>query len=300
MITSDLWPLALEAWGQLRTLYGPVMAQAAGSDAGFPLGAYYGWILPALGLDPEPISARKLAAWAPFTALALDESRLAASAELGFLRRAEAGDYYLTQAGRAAAQRVTTAAYDFMRTLQPLPSEGLSQLFDLLRRVVEACLAAPEPPGQWHLRLSRRTDPGEQAPVVARIDQLLTDLNAYHNDASLAVWQPYGVSGAAWEAFGHLWRGDSYTLDELYARLSYRGHSRETYADALLEVIARGWVVESGEGYLVTQAGQEIREGAGEATARYFFAPWACLDEGELGELGKLLAAFRDGLREAV
>ena len=85
--------------------------------------------------------------------------------------------------------------------------------------------AAPEPPGQWHLRLSRHTDPGELAPSVARIDQHLTDLNAYYNDASLAVWQPFGVSGAAWEAFGHLWCGDSYTLDELYASILVSGIS---------------------------------------------------------------------------
>ena len=193
--------LTLVAWGELKARYGPVMAHAARHDAGFPAGAYFGWILPALGLDPGPISARLLAAWAPYTALALDESRLAASAELGFLQQAGGGDYFLTRAGREAAGRITAAAYDFMGTLQPLPEASLARLLDLLHRLVEACLAAPEPPGQWHVRLSRRTDPGEMAPIVARIDQYFTDLNAYHNDASLAVWQPYGVSGAAWEAF---------------------------------------------------------------------------------------------------
>ena len=96
MSISDLWPLAIEAWEALGAGYGPVMARTAAKEAGFPEGAYFGWILPALGLDPDPISARQLAAWSPYTALALNESRLAASARLGFLRDAGGGNYYLT------------------------------------------------------------------------------------------------------------------------------------------------------------------------------------------------------------
>jgi len=299
MSASDLWPLALEAWGELKGRYGPVMAHAAAKEAGFPAGAYFGWILPALGLDPEPISARQLAAWAPFTARALDESRLAASAELGLLRRAAAGGYYLTEAGRAAARSITAAAYDFMATLHPLPAAELNRLFELLRRLVEACLAAPEPPGKWHLLLSRHTDPGAWAPIVARIDQYLTDLNAYRNDASLETWQPYGVSGAAWEAFTYLWRGQAFTLDELFARLAYRGHSREAYVEALQELVAHGWAVEAGEGYLVTKTGQALRDAAEATLDRYFYVPWEGLSEDELAELSGLLGGLRDALRSA-
>ena len=148
MSTSDLWLLAQEAWETLGAGYGPVMARTAAREAGFPEGAYFGWILPALGLDPDPISARQLAAWSPYTALALDESRLAASARLGFLRDAGDGNYFLTDAGRTAAKRITSAAYAYMATLQPVPAAGLSRLGHLLRRLVDACLAAPEPARQ--------------------------------------------------------------------------------------------------------------------------------------------------------
>ena len=65
MSISALWPLAIEAWEALGAGYGPVMAWTAAKEAGFPEGAYFGWILPALGLDPDPISARQLAAWSP-------------------------------------------------------------------------------------------------------------------------------------------------------------------------------------------------------------------------------------------
>ena len=296
MSTSDLWFLAQEAWEALGAGYGPVMARTAAKEAGFPEGAYFGWILPALGLDPDPISARQLAAWSPYTALALDESRLAASARLGFLRDAGDGNYFLTDAGRTAANRITSAAYAYMATLQPVPAASLSRLGHLLRRLVDACLTAPEPPDQWHLQLSRRTDPGEAAPMVARIDQYLTDLNAYRNDASLAVWQPCGVSGATWEAFTCLWRGEVRTLDELCGRLTFRGHPRDDYAGALADLGARGWIVAAGDGYELTDVGRTVREQAEQDIDRYFRAPWACLNEEELAELQTLLADLRDRL----
>jgi DNA-binding PadR family transcriptional regulator len=298
MSTSDLWPLAREAWDALSAVYGPVMAHAA-SEAGLPKGSYFGWMLAAPGLEPGPISAARLAGRAPYTALALNESRLADGAELGLLRPSGEGEYALTDAGRKAARRIFEAARDSMVSLQPLPPADLDRLAGLLRRLVEASLAAPEPPDGRCLRLSRRIDPGEMAPVLVRIDQCLSDLNAYRDDSHMAVWQPYGISGAAWEAFSHLWRGDAGTLDDLYAKLAFRGHSREAYADAVQELIARRWVAGHEDGYRVTEAGQALRQQAEETTDRYFYAPWGCLDEGELGELRELLAGLRDGLRPA-
>jgi hypothetical protein len=296
MSISDLWPLAIEAWEALGAGYGPVMARTAAKEAGFPEGAYFGWILPALGLDPDPISARQLAAWSPYTELALDESRLAASARLGFLRGADGGNYYLTDAGRTAAERITSAAYAYMAPLQPVPATDLVRLGHLLRRLVDACLTAPKPPDKWHLQLSRRTDPGEAAPIVARIDQYLTDLNAYRNDASLSVWQPFGVSGATWETFTCLWRGDARTLDELCERLARRGHPRSDYADALAELVARRWVAATDDSYRLTDAGRVVREEAERTIDQCFLDPWAGLDDGELAELGVLLRGLRDGL----
>lgn len=296
MSTSDLWFLAQEAWEALGAGYGPVMARTAAKEAGFPEGAYFGWILPALGLDPDPISARQLAAWSPYTALALDESRLSASAQLGFLRDAGGGNYYLTDAGRTAAKRITSAAYAYMAPLQPVPASDLSRLGELLFRLVDACITAPEPPEKWHLQLSRRTDPGEAAPIVARIDQYLTDLNAYRNDASLSVWQPFGVSGATWEAFTCLWRGDARTLDELCDRLSFRGHPRADYAGALADLVAHGWVAATNDSYRLTDAGRVVREDAERAIDQCFLAPWACLETREAEELAVLLGGLRDGL----
>ena len=134
------------------------------------------------------------------------------------------------------------------------------------------------------------------APALAWIDQYLSDLNAYRDDAHMASWQPSGIGGAAWEAFTCLWRGEARTLAELCDRLAFRGHAGQDYVDALEDLAARGWIAAAGEGYRLTDAGRAVREGAEQTTDAYFFAPWACLAESDLEELRALLVGLRDGL----
>ncbi len=148
MSTSDLWLLALEAWDRLAEVYGPAMAHAAVNEAGLADGTYFGWMLAAPGFEPEPISAKRLAGRAPYTAQSLNEARLADGAQQGLLRSLGEGDYMLTDRGRTAARRIFEAAYHVMAPLQPLPAAELNRLADLLRRLVEACEAAPEPAQQ--------------------------------------------------------------------------------------------------------------------------------------------------------
>lgn len=296
MSAPDLWPLAREAWDALSAVYGPVMARAAVEQAGLAPGVYFGWMLAAPGFAPAPISAERLAVRGPYTSVTFNAERLAESVELGLLAPAAPGEYHLTEAGWAAAKTIFQAAYDSMAPLHPLPAADLARLADLLRRLVEATQAAPEPPGKWSFRLSRRIDPGPDAPALVWVDQRLSDLNAYRADAHLAVWRPYNISGAGWEAFTLLWRGAAGTLDEVAARLAFRGHARQTYAAALDDLVNRGWLAVEGEDYRLTDAGRALREAAEAATDQYFYAPWRCLNEEELAELRELLAGLRDGL----
>lgn len=298
MADSDLMPLIQDVWDRISAVYGPAMARAAAKEAGLAEGTYFGWMLAAPGFAPEPISAERLAGRGPYTARSLNELRLADGASQGLLRPLGDGDYVLTEAGLAAARRIFEAAYHSMALLQPLPAAQLERLVELLRRVAEACETAPEPPGKYCLRLSRRIVPSAGAPILAWIDQLLSDLNAYRDDAHMASWRPFGISGAAWEAFTCLWRGEVRTLDELCGRLALRGHAREDYADALADLVARGWITAVADGFQLTAAGRAVREQAEQTTDQYFFAPWACLDAGEMEELRALLGGLRAGLPE--
>jgi hypothetical protein len=294
--SSALWRAAQEAWDRLSAIYGPAMARAARNEAGLAEGTYFGWMLEAPGFEPEPISAGRMAGRWPYTAHSLNEMRLADGARQGLLRSLGGGEYVFTEAGRTAARRIFEAAYHSMAPLQPLPAGDLERLAGLLRGIAAASEAAPEPPGKYCLRLSRRIVPSASAPLLAWIDQSLSDLNAYRDDAHMASWQPLGVSGAVWEAFTCLWRGEVRTPDELFARLAFRGHARGDYAEALAELVARAWIVPDGGGYLLAAAGRAVRDQAEQTTDRYFFAPWACLALAERSDLARLLAGLRDGL----
>lgn len=294
---TNRWSHALEALQALGRHYGPEMVRVA-AELGVP--EWQGWLLIAPFFEPQPISASRLRVRAPYTAARAFEQRLAMGAEKGFLAPAEeeTGGYRLTEKGKQAAKQIIQAAYEKMAQLQPLPDEELERLAALLNRLVAACLEAPEPPGKWCIRHSRKTDPGATASLVIRIDQYLSDLAAYRDDAHLAAWQPYAIEGHAWEAFTFLWRGEAATLDELMQKLARRGYTHQEYQQALEELIRRGWVEKTGENYALTAEGKALRQQAEETTDRYFYAPWESLSLAEVEELTNLLTRFTNAISQ--
>jgi len=296
MNTIALWPTALEALEALGTHYSPAMDQAA---AELGLSEWNnGWLLPALWFEPEPISATRLRMRSPYTSARLYDERLAKAARQGFLTPVAEADneYRLTELGRQAAEHVIGAMYAKLAALQPLSSTELERLASLLHRLVMSCLTAPEPPRKWFILHSRRTDPGDNAKVVVRIDRYGSDLAAYRDDAHLAAWQSHNIEGHIWEAFTYLWRGEATTLDEFFQKLERRGYTRDEYQQALEDLIRRGWAKEEAGKYQVTASGQEIRRAAEETTDRYFYAPWSCLSQEETEDLRTLLIHLHDSL----
>lgn len=297
MNTTDVWPLAYEALRALGAQYGPAIQQALG-EVGLESREF--WLLwTAQMLEPEPISPARLQVRNPYSASQASEEGLAKATQQGFLAPVADNEYRLTEAGRLVVQRVTDeSVYARLAALEPMPQASQERLASLLRRLVEASLTAPEPPGKAGIGVSRRTDPGNHAPAMVRIDQYLTDLNAYRDDAHLAAWQPYGFTGQAWEALTYLWRGEAKSLDELYEKLKFRGHSRAVYLEAMQDLVHRGLIEETAGAYQVTGPGQTFRQEAEDATNRYFYAPWTYLNESEVEELRHLLVRLREGLPE--
>jgi DNA-binding MarR family transcriptional regulator len=181
-----------------------------------------------------------------------------------------------------------------------LSAEGLAQTEGLLRRVGEACLDAPEPASKRCISATHRGHPDQEYAPLAEIDQHLDDLSAFRDDAHLAAWEPYDVSGLAWEALTFVWRGDASTPEELVEKLPLRGHSVEIYTEALNDLESRGWVEKTPDGYRVTEKGRALRQEAEDATDRYFFAPWACLSSDEKVQLHWLLTQLRNNLQALV
>ena len=296
---SEYWPLVWETLDALTAHYGPAIDHAA-EQLGIPYGQWYGWLMAAKIFEPDPVSAARLHVRAAYTNPALLEEGLAQGVQLGLLAPAGQGEYHLTNAGHAAVRQLIDAAYAAMAPLHPLPDADLERLLTLLRRLVEASLAAPEPPGKWCLRIARHYDPAGRAGMVPQLDQYLSDLVSYRDDAHLAAWKPLDVTGQEWETLTHLWHGDISTLESLCAKhCARRGYSRDSYASALQGLITRGWVVEQDGAFRITEQGRALRDDAEATTDRTFFAPWSSLTPTERADLGGLLTQARDTLRPA-
>jgi DNA-binding PadR family transcriptional regulator len=254
-------------------------------------------LLSAQRFEPEPVSAARLGARGPYTNPAQYDNLLAEVAEAGFIGPRKAGEYELTEKGRTALQEINRAFYTRLGEISALPADDLGRLESLLERVVEASLEAQEPANRWCISTTHQGHPDQEYAPLAKIDQHLDDLNAFRDDAHLAAWKPYDVSGHAWEALTYLWRGDASTAEEL-AEIPFRGHSVEAYTGALANLVSRGWVEKATDGYRITEKGRALRQQAEEATSSYFFAPWACLDSAEIVQLYALLTQLRNNLRE--
>jgi len=267
-------------------------------DTARQVGLGVGWnlLMPAWVFEPTPITVELFQVRSPYTHPGLLAEHLSALAEASMLVPDPQGGYHLTANGREITQKIYGAAYRVMEKLQSLPLTDLEQLAGLLRRLVDASLAAPEPPGKWSIHLSCKTDPGDQAHLIVRIDQYLSDLWAYRDDAHLASWRPLGVNGPAWDALTSLWRGEGDSPVTIQQKLARRGFSAADYAEELGNLAGRGWVEETAGRFRLTVKGNGIRQVAEELTDRYFYAPWAYLSIIELDDLYNLLVRFRETL----
>jgi hypothetical protein len=87
-------------------------------------------------------------------------------------------------------------------------------------------------------------------------------------------------------------------VDAVFEQLAHRGYCRGEYAAALQDLVRRGWLAEGGVAgsYSVTETGRAVRNQVEARTDRYFYAPWSCLEEREIGALHAALIRLRDGL----
>jgi DNA-binding MarR family transcriptional regulator len=296
MTITDLYPLAIETMEALALHYRAVMDQA-NVEVGLK-DHDWGMLFAALGVEPEPLTMARLQWLVPYAAAEALDRRLAATASRGFLAPDRDGAYRLTEVGRQAAWASILAAHAQLSALDPLPADELRRLLELLRRLVDAALAAPEPVEKHYLHRSRLVDPGADAAPAVRIDQYLTDLALFRDDAHLASWRPYEISGQAWEALTLIWRGEAGTLDVLVEQLARREQTRAAYAAALHTLADRGWVAERDGTYDLTEQGRVLRQHAEDETDRLFYQPWQILDDGAAQELRMLLTRLRDRARE--
>ena len=296
MDNPDLWLLMGTTSRAIAPSYEPVFDRFC---ADFDLDAWtFGLLLAAFTFQPESITPARLQVRGPYTAASSFLERLLRAAEKGFLVETAPGVFHLTAKGRQEIERALVEGRAAMAAADPLPAPESRELADLLGRLVQASLATPSPPDTWSISLSLKLMPVIQPPLPY-IEQALSCLAGYRDDAHLAAWQPSGLSAAALEALTLIWRGEAASLALVARRLSARGHAVEVYAHALAELRQRGFLEGPDAGFYLTENGRLFRERVEQETNDYFFAPWDCLAPAERERLALLLTRLRDGLQVA-
>ncbi len=288
---TQFWPLLLDTLRALGKQYYPAMDDVA-DKAGIDRGSG-GILLSVLSFDPEPVSNEILQKRIPYQAYS---TRLEEAVNLGLLMPLGSGLYRLTEKGQMIGQQIILAAYARMEYLEPMRTSDLHYLTVLLRQLVKASHTSPDPPGKWSITHSRRFDPGESAPLLIQIDQYLSDLAAYRDDAHLAAWQPLGFDGPTWETLSLLWREAPLTVDDLHEKLKHRQHTLATYEQALHTLEEQGYAQSESGTYSLTPEGTQLRQKAEDDTDQYYYAPWDCLTKEDLEALENLLKMLIDGL----
>jgi len=297
MALTDLWPTALQAALALKKHFYPILLKG-GAQVGVAGDSLYP-LLMGLFFHPQPVSAAALRYRDPYMAASLLDRQLAELAAGGLFEPIGNGEYRLTTKGYEAVRGTLDAAEGLIANLpEPLPHDDLERLAGLLRRVIESSLAAPEPPEKQSLQRSRRLAPPEDTPPLLRISQYVDDLEAYRDHSHLAAWQHHGVGAHAWEILTFLWRGRISSVEEVAQKLGYRGHTAQEGAEAVRELVERGWAEETDRACRVTDEGRRVRDEAAKRTNDLFYAPWSCLDAAELEDTEALLVRLRDRLRE--
>jgi hypothetical protein len=293
MDDRELWNLIREVLTRLNESIDravePILAETGLN------GRNLGLLLAALTFEPENTTAAHLMVRRPYIAAEEYRFRLMKAAGLCFLEEVSPGSFRLTPAGRTAVRYFIEKARSAIAAADPLPREDSSRIGAILARLVKLCLDTEPPPGTWSIQLSYKLMP-EAEPSLPYIEQAISCLSAYRDDAHLAAWQGSDLTATALEVLTLLWRKEAKSLAELTERLVDRGHPMQVYADAVEELRYRGFVEGTEHTLRLTEEGQRFRDQVEADTDRYFFTPWAQLTDPERDNLAHLLAGLRDGL----
>jgi hypothetical protein len=290
-----LWKISYEAWTTLESRYSPAV-QTLIEQSGLE-GRGWGLLLAALTFEPEATTPAHLMVRNPYTSADLFLARLRLCAGKGFLEESSAGEFRLTPAGRRGVEQFITRAREAMTELDPLLPQESQRLAGYYKQLVNGCLESLPPPQTWSINLSYKLMPPEEPPLPY-IEQAMSCLSAYRDDAHLAAWQHTGLSATALELMTALWRKETISLDDVLQKLAYRGYAEQVYEKAVDELIDLGYLRRSHGELNLSPAGIAQRDQIEKDTDRYFFSPWVCLSQKDRNAMGAYLEDLIEGLKE--
>jgi len=286
MDDQTLWKLMREARIKLEERFDPAIKPLV-SDSKLTLREWM-LILAALTFEPEDTTPSHLMVRGPYTSSESYLAGLEKTAEAGYLEKVADGRYRLSERGRAAAQEFIAFAREGMTSTKYFPAQDILGVAQLIERLVNNCLATRPPPDTWSITMSYKLMPSIDPPIPF-VEQAISCLSAYRDDAHLASWCSSRLSASAMESLTMIWRGQVETIQDLTHKLSFRGHPETVYLDALADLRASEFIAGSRHNLRITSEGQIFRDQVEEKTDQYFFHPWTCLTETEKVQIAAIL-----------
>jgi DNA-binding PadR family transcriptional regulator len=257
------------------------------------------WLWAIALFDAEPFSTAAYMRIRPYGSARMNTTRFASAAERNILSVNTQNEYQATDKGKELIVKFMRTADASITHLQPLSSAKLQKLADYGKRLVEASLAAPEPPSHFGMtRYYKNIHPGQDAQWLRLVLHYVASLSQYRDASHLAAWQDLNLAGHVWSALTSIWRDEANTLEALHTEMGASVFTRDEISGALHDLVNRGWIEEKAGAYQTTPEGGKLRQEAEDETDRLFFGPWACLTQTELEELSQLAGQLRDGLKK--
>lgn len=295
MENEQVFATLQEAMTNLQPMYGEDMTNAIQSTELEPPAWFTLVTMDALS---EPIDLVQFKELNPFTPVKLVEERVQPILDKGYIAfDPDSNGYRLTDAGRKAAFHPFKVVHKILDNAEPISQDKLERLAELLGQVVEATLEAEQPPAKPNITRSRATHPGPEFGPVARIDQFITDLMYYRDDAHNGAWLPHGCSAQGWDVLTAVWREENDQIEGLAEQFEARGYSTESLQAAIDEISGLGWLAESDGKLALTEIGAKLRQETENLTNQYFFGPWSVLSDEERQEFEQLLEAYNAAIK---
>lgn len=259
------------------------------------------WLWAICLFDPEPFSTAAYMRIRPYGSARVNEARFASAFKQDILTINSQNEYLPTERGKHFINKFFQVAEASMAHLQPIPTAELQKIADYTKRLVEASLAAPEPPSKFGMiRYYKNMHPNQDAKLPRLILHYVGTLSQYRDASHLASWQDHNLDGYVWSVLTSIWREAANTLDALHEEMGSSIFTRDEILGALHDLTKRGWIEEKSDTYLPTTKGKQIRETAEDLTDRYFFQPWACLNVAEQADLLSLAIQLHNGLKDLI
>ncbi|MBE7436595.1 MAG: hypothetical protein HS100_21950 [Anaerolineales bacterium] len=260
---------------------------------------FFTWLVAVWLFGAETFTVADFMRMFPYGQPRENEESFTAAAQKGYLISNGNSGYVRAQKGMEIAQKLWRAAGDSLASLKPISDKDEQRLMEYLGRLVNASLAAPEPPSHFYLshKHENYSRYGTKSPLEDFIVRFGA-LSAFRDDMYITSWSAHGVQGHVWETLDKLTQNDALTFDDLFEKAKRRVPTRELLAENIMELARRGWADDASGKIQITSAGKQARAEVEAETERLFFAPWACLNESELEELSTLASQLRDRLRQ--